>query len=301
MLGTDDIVRRAADLALVVPAFNVPYLPMIKPVIQAVVDANCFALVETARLEWIEFGSVGPAAVMQEFIKWETPDHVRIHLDHVPVIDEDGLDVDYLAIVEEALSLGYQSIMIDGSHLGLEHNIRATRRVAELAHRAGVPCEAELGSILGHQSGSLPPYPVLFETRLGFTDVEEAGRFVEETACDWLSVAIGSVHGAVYGALKDRKKIHARLDLDLLHRLRQATGIPLVLHGGSGIRREDLLTAVKRGIAKVNIASEIRRPYESALRESDSIALAQAAVYERTTWLLRDYLGLADTRRRLLG
>lgn len=301
MLTTVDIIARAAQAALVVPAFNVPYLPMVEPVIRAVVDADCVALVETARLEWIKFESRGPAAVMDEFLKWYVPDHVRVHLDHVPVIDEEGLEVDYLTIVRQALSLGYQSVMVDGSRLDLQGNIEATRQVVELAHEAGVPCEAELGAIFGHEAGPLPDYDTLFEMGLGFTDVDEATRFVRETGCDWLSVAIGSVHGAVSGALKDRQKIEARLDLEHLERLCQATGVPLVLHGGSGIKREYLLAAVRRGIAKVNVGTEIRRAYESALRESGRVAAAQEAVYERTTWLLQDYFGLAGTRQRLTG
>jgi fructose-bisphosphate aldolase, class II len=301
MLSTADIVRHAAQAALVVPAFNVPYLPMVEPVIRAVVHADCFALVETARPEWIKFESRGPAAVMAEFDRWAAPGHVRIHLDHVPVLDEDGLEVDYLAILQEAIALGYQSVMVDGSRLDLEGNIEATRQAVELVHAAGIPCEAELGAVLGHEAGPLPPYETLFETGLGFTGVGEAERFVQETGCDWLSVAIGNVHGAVSGALKDRKKIEARLNLDHLDRLRQATGIPLVLHGGSGIKQEYLLAAVRRGIAKVNVGTEIRQAYESVLRASGSIAAAQEAVYERTGWLLRHYFGLAGTRPRLLG
>jgi fructose-bisphosphate aldolase class II len=301
VLGTADIVRHAAEAALVVPAFNVPYLTMVEPVIRAVVRADCFALIETARLEWIKFESHGPAAVMQEFSRWDAPGHVRIHLDHVPVIDEDGLQVDYLPIVREAIALGYQSVMVDGSRLDLEGNIEATRQVVQLAHEAGIPCEAELGAVLGHEAGPLPPYDALFETGLGFTDVGEAARFVQKTGCDWLSVAIGNVHGAVSGALKDGKKVEARLNLDHLESLRQATGIPLVLHGGSGIRRGHLLEAVQRGIAKVNVGTEVRQAYESVLRESGSVAAAQEAVYERTGWLLRDYFGLAGTRQRLVG
>jgi fructose-bisphosphate aldolase, class II len=301
MLSTADIVRNAARASLVVPAFNVPYLPMVQPVIQAVVDAGSFALIETARLEWTKFESRGPAAVMSEFRKWAVPDHVRIHLDHVPVIDEDGLQVDYLAILQEAIDLGYQSVMVDGSRLDLEGNIEATRQAVELAHAAGVPCEAELGAVLGHEAGPLPPYETLFETGLGFTGVGEAERFVQETRCDWLSVAIGNVHGSVSGALKDRQKVEARLDLDHLDRLRQATGLPLVLHGGSGIKREYLLAAVRRGIAKVNVGTEIRQAYESSLRESGSVTAAQEAVYERTGWLLRDYFGVAGSRKQLLG
>jgi len=297
MRSTSEIVANASRLGMIVPALNVPYLPMVEPVVRAVVDQDCFALIETARLEWIKFEAQGPAAVMDQFLKWNEPDHVRLHLDHVPVIDEDGQEVDYLAIIEEAIALGYHSVMVDGSRLDLEGNIQATRQVVELAHGAGVPCEAELGAVLGHEAGPLPPYEALFETALGFTDVQEAARFVGETGCDWLSVAIGNIHGAVSGLLKDRKKVEARLHLDHLEKLHGATGIPLVLHGGSGIKRETLLAASKRGIAKVNVGTEIRQAYESALRKSGRVNIAQDAVYERTCWLIAETFGLAGTRK----
>jgi ketose-bisphosphate aldolase len=301
MQNTADIISNASKAGIVVPAFNVPYLPMVEPVVRAVVDQDCFALIETARLEWIKFEAHGPAAVMEEFEKWNEPDYVRIHLDHVPVIDEDNLAVDYLSIIGKAIELGYQSVMVDGSRLDLEGNIAATGQVVETAHRAGIPCEAELGAVLGHEAGPLPPYEELFESGRGFTDVGEAERFVQETGCDWLSVAIGNIHGAVSGALKDRKKVEAKLNLDHLERLRQATGVPLVLHGGSGVKRGYLLAAIKKGIAKVNIGTEIRQAYESALRESESVIAAQDAVYERACWLIRDYFGIAETRRLVVG
>ncbi len=301
MQNTGDILNKALKQGLTVPAFNVPYLPMIEPVIRAVVDQDAFALIAVARLEWIKFQAQSLAAVMKEFSKWHEPDYVRIHLDHVPVIDEDNLRVDYLSIIREAIQLGYQSVMVDGSRLDLEANIAATRLVVEMAHEAGIPCEAELGAVLGHEAGPLPPYEELFDSGKGFTDVQEARRFVQETGCDWLSVAIGSVHGAISGALKDKKKVEARLNLDHLEKLHQATGIPLVLHGGSGVKQEYLLGAVKKGIAKVNVGTEIRQTYESALRESGSTPTAQDAVYERTCWLLRDYFGLAGTRKLVMG
>jgi fructose-bisphosphate aldolase class II len=294
-----DPVAHAARLGIVVPAFNVPYLPMVEPVVRAIVDQDCFALVETARLEWLKFEARGPAAVMEEFLKWDQPEYVRLHLDHVPVIDEDDQEVDYLAVIQEAIALGYQSVMVDGSRLDLEANIEATRKAVELAHGGGVACEAELGAVFGHEAGPLPAYEELLETGMGFTDVLEAERFVQETVCDWLSVAIGNVHGAVSGALRDRKKVEARLDLAHLERLRQATGVPLVLHGGSGIKQEYLQAAVERGIAKVNVGTEIRQAYESALQESGRTAAGQEAVYERTIWLLEDYFRLAGTRQRL--
>jgi ketose-bisphosphate aldolase len=301
MQSTATVMDNASKAGLMVPAFNIPYLPMVKPVVRAVIDQDCFALVEVARLEWIKFEAQSPAAVLEEFLKWNEPDYVRIHLDHVPVIDEDDLEVDYLAIIRDAIQLGYQSVMVDGSRLDLEGNIKATQQVVEMAHERGIPCEAELGAVLGHEAGPPPPYEELFASGRGFTDVKEAERFVLETGCDWLSVAIGNIHGAVSGALKDQKKVEARLNLDHLDRLRQATGIPLVLHGGSGVRQEYLLAAIKKGVTKVNIGTEIRQAYESALNESKSVTAAQDAVYERTSWLIQDFFGLAGTRKRVAG
>jgi fructose-bisphosphate aldolase class II len=301
MRGVAELVKRAWAAGIVVPAFNAPYLPMIEPVISAVIDQDAFALIETARLEWIKFESRGLAAVMEEFARWQQPEYVRLHLDHVPVIDEDDQQVDYLPIFRQAIALGFASVMIDGSRLDLAGNIAATRQVVELAHEAGIPCEAELGAVLGHESGPLPPYEELFQSGRGFTDVDEAQRFVRETGCDWLSVAVGNIHGAISGAAKDQAKIEARLHIDHLRRLRQAAGIPLVLHGGSGVQREYLLAAVEAGIAKVNVASEIRRTYEGALRASGSVTDAQEAVYERTCWLLRDYFAVSGKRAQIAG
>jgi len=274
---------------------------MMEPVVRAVADQDSFALIETARLEWYKFAAKGPDAVMAEFQKWQQPDHVRIHLDHVPVIDEDGVRVDFLPVIQQCIDLGYQSVMIDGSRLSLDENIAATRQVADLAHKAGVVCEAELGAVLGHESGPLPPYDDLFASGKGFTAVDEARRFVQESGCDWLSVAVGNIHGAISGVQMNQKKVEARLQLDHLDLLRQATGIPLVLHGGTGVQREYVLAAVKRGITKINIGTEIRQAYDNGLRDGGSVAAGQQAVYERTSWLIKDYFVLAGTRKLLVG
>lgn len=299
VLSVKEIVSSAYRLGVAVPAFNIPYLPMMAPVIRAVADQDCFALVEVARLEWMKFEARGPAAVMAANHAWRQPDYARPHLDHVPVIDEDDQRVDYLAIIREAIGLGYESVMVDGSRLSLEENIAATRQVVGLAHASGIPVEAELGAVLGHEAGPLPPYEALFASGRGFTRVEEARRFVAESGCDWLSVAIGNVHGAISGAYKDQKKISARLNLEHLDLLRAALDIPLVLHGGSGVRREDVLEAFRRGITKINIGTEIRQAYEATLRETGDAGAAQEAVYERTAWLIRDYFELAGTRARI--
>jgi ketose-bisphosphate aldolase len=301
MTGTGEIIKKARELGLGLPAFNVAHLPMTEPIVRAVRDQDSFALVEVSRIDWLKFGSQSPAAVMAEYRKWDDPRHVRIHLDHVPVRDEDNATVDYMAVITEALSLGYQSVMIDGSRLSLEENIRATRAVADLAHKTGIPVEAELGAVLGHEAGQMPPYEELFRTGRGFTRPDEAKRFVQESGCDWLSVAIGNIHGAVGEATKSQKKLEARLALDHLSVLAAATGVPLVLHGGSGIRQADMRASLTRGIAKVNVGTEIRQAYEQSIQAGSSVSAAQDAVYERTVSLIRDWFGLSGIRFRLLG
>jgi fructose-bisphosphate aldolase, class II len=294
-----DLVRRAWEAGIVIPAFNVPFLPMLEPVVRAVVDQDAVALIETARIEWQKFECYGPAAVQEAFARFDAPAHVRLHLDHVPVVDEDELEVDFLPIIRKGIELGYDSVMVDGSALDLEANIAATRAAVVLAHEAGIPCEAELGAILREGAGPLPPYEALFESGIGFTDVDQAARFVAETGCDWLSVAVGNLHGAVSKAAKDLKKTEARLNLEHLERLQQATGVPLVLHGGSGVQRRFILDGVKKGIAKINVATEIRQAFEQGLRTGGGLEAGKDAVYERTTALIRDYFGVAGSRRML--
>lgn len=298
-LRADDVVWRAWQAGTAIPAFNVPYLPMVDPVVRAVVDQDSVALIETARIEWQRFECYGPAAVQEAYARFGDPVHTRLHLDHVPVVDEDDLAVEYLPIIRKAIALGYDSVMIDGSRAELADNIAATRRAVELAHAAGIPCEAELGAILREGVASLPPYEALFESGIGFTNVEQAARFVNETGCDWLSVAVGNLHGAVSRAARNLKKTEARLDLAHLARLQAATGAPLVLHGGSGIQRQYMQDAIRAGIAKVNVATEIRQAFELGLRSGGTLEAAKDAVYERTAWLIADYFGVAGSRQAL--
>jgi fructose/tagatose bisphosphate aldolase len=160
----------------------------------------------------------------------------------------------------------------------------------------GVPVEAELGAVLGHEAGPLPPYDTLFESKKGFTDPVDAARFVRETGVDWLSVSVGSIHGAISPAARDKEKVQARLDIGHLKRLREATGIPLVLHGGSGVKQECVDEAIRNGIAKINIATDIRQPYEQAIRAGGNVKDAQEAVMEAMGGLIRRYVieGSAD-------
>ncbi len=301
MTDSAGIIISAYKNKLAVPAFNIPYLPMVEPVINAVRDQDAFAFIAVARLEWIKFEAVSAAAVYDEFMRHYDPAHVRLHLDHVPVIDEDGVRVDYMHVLREAVGLGYHSVMLDGSRLSFEENVECTCRAVETAHAGGAACEAELGAVMGHEDGPEVDYESIYSSGKGFTDVDEAASFVEHTGCDWLSVAIGNIHGAIAKARKGRKKIAAKLDLDHLSELARATGIPLVLHGGSSVPVGYVREAVKLGISKINIATEIRQAYEERMADAGSCPEACRAVYERTVWILRDYLGVAGTARKLTG
>ncbi len=264
---------------------------MMEPVIAALRETDCFGMIAVARLEWIKFEARSLRAVQKEYERVGDERYTWLHLDHTPVIDEDNLRVDFEAEIREAIGLGYQSVMVDGSRLPLEENIQATRKITAIAHAAGIPVEAELGAVLGHEAGPLPPYEELFATGQGFTSAEEAKRFVAETEVDWLSVAVGSVHGAL---MSRRPKVEARLDLAHLQRIHEATRIPLVLHGGSGIKTEYILESTRRGIAKINIGTVIRQAYQAALPVS--LVSAQQAVHDTTVLILTE-LGLQGSRK----
>jgi fructose/tagatose bisphosphate aldolase len=244
--GTGPIITEAFNKRIVIPGFNIPYLPMMEPVVRALYDTKTFGLIMVARLEWMKFSSGSLKSIRDEYEKLKDLHYTRLHLDHVPVIDEDNLLTDFENIITEAIDLGYDSVMIDGSRLSLEENINKTRRIVEIAHKTGIPVEAELGAVMGHEPGPLPPYEEFFASGKGFTSPQEAKRFIQETQTDWLSVAIGNIHGAISAATRTEKKIEARLAIPHLKKINEALNIPLVLHGGTGISKEYLMnTSVK--------------------------------------------------------
>jgi len=280
-----------------IPAFNIPYLPMVEPVAMAIADEKIPAIIHVARVEWEKFSAKSLEDVAREYRKHEKPGFTLLGLDHVPVIDEDNKIVDYRLIIQRAIDSGYQSLMIDGSRLNLEANILATAEISDLAHSAGLPCEGELGAVMGHESGPVLPYEEIFRSRLGFTDLESAKRFAAESRCDWLSVAVGNIHGAVAEATRHQKKPAARLDIDHIGKLYEITGLPLVLHGGSGIPAEYIQKAIAAGIAKINVGTEIRQVYEKSIEEKPGdIQAAQEKVYCRVREIITEMSGVPELR-----
>lgn len=291
-MTSNELIQKAWKARLVVPAFNIPYLPMMAPVVAALRDTQTWGLIAVARLEWEKFEARSPEAVREQYEAVKDERFTRLHLDHVPVIDEDNLRVDYEAILTRAIRLGYDSVMVDGSRLPLEENIAATRRIVDLAHEAGIAVEAELGAVMGHEEGPLPPYEEIFASGKGFTDPGELAEFVSSTGVDWMSVAVGSIHGAISAAATGKEKPRARLNLDHLETLQKRVPLPFVLHGGTGIPKEYILGGIQRGIAKINIGHALRTAHQSALRDHKDAA---EAVYREAVRVIREDLDTAGT------
>ena len=155
---------------------------------------------------------------------------------------------------------------------------------------------------MGHENKVMPPYEEIFASKMGFTRLDEAKRFAEESKCDWLSVAVGNIHGAVAEAVRNQKKPEAKIDVAHVAELYRAVGIPLVLHGGSGIQHQYILDAISAGIAKINVGTELRQTYEFALQESgNDVSFARDALYKRTRSYIADYLFNTNLKDFLFG
>ena len=156
---------------------------------------------------------------------------VALHLDHGPTYEE----------AMRAIHAGCTSVMFDGSSLPFEENVRITKEVVKVAHACGVTVEAEIGHVAGHEGnmldGNVPDASA-------YTTVEETVRFYEETKVDCLAIAIGTVHGVYKG--------EPNLDYERLQAIRDKLPIPLVMHGGSGLRPDDFKKAIAHGINKIN-------------------------------------------------
>ena len=298
-MPTREIVQKAWKLGIVVPAYNVAHLPMMEPIVKAIRDTGSFGLVQVARLETIKFKAESFKAIRDLYEKTKDVKHTRLHLDHVPVIDEDGIHIDYEKEIRECMTMGFESVMVDGSRLPFAENVAATKKVVEAAREFNVPVEGELGAVIGHEAGPMPPYEELFASGKGFTAPEEARDFVKQVGLDWLSVAIGNFHGAVAPDRQSEKKIEARLNIEHLGKINAMAGVPLVLHGGSGIQKAYLREAFKTGIAKINVGTNIRQPYERGAAES--VAKGQDETYKAMLDVIKNELGVEGTAARLLS
>ncbi|UZJ79148.1 class II fructose-1,6-bisphosphate aldolase [Fictibacillus sp. KU28468] len=185
------------------------------------------------------------ASMVKELIEeYKVTVPVAIHLDH-------GSSYQKCA---EAIHAGFTSVMIDGSHFPLEENIALTKKVVELAHFHGVSVEAELGRI-GGQEDDL----VVDDAEAAYAIPSECDQLVRETGVDCFAPALGSVHGPYKG--------EPNLGFDRMKEVNELTGVPLVLHGGTGIPTHDIQKAISLGTAKINVNTENQIASFNAVKE----------------------------------
>lgn len=244
LMNMKELLVVAQENKFAVPAFNTSSSMILKGVMEACREKNAPVIIaiHPDELSFIEDSFI--ASVREEIMNSNIPG--VIHLDHGGTFEQ----------VMRAIKCGFTSVMIDASLLSFEENIAITKKVIEAAHPVNVSVEAELGTIgttgNGGEAGT---------EQIIYTKPDTVKEFVERTGVDTLAIAIGTSHG-IYP--KDMKP---KLKLDLLKEIRGIVDIPLVLHGGSANEDKEIAEAVKLGISKINISSDIKDAFYKKCRE----------------------------------
>ncbi len=243
LVNTVNMLHHAEQHSYAVGAFNVINLEFLNGILEAAEESRSPVILNIAEVHfsYINIEQITPAI---KYMADNACVPVVLNLDH-------GLSVD---TVVRAIRCGFSSVMFDASKKSLEENIAETRLVVRMAHAVGVSVEAELGRIGGSEGGGKAR-----ARREHFTNPDEAERFVVETGVDTLAVSVGNAHGFYDG--------DPELDFELIDMLHRRTGVPLVLHGGSGIPDDDFRRAIGLGIRKINFFTEMSKVACDRVRE----------------------------------
>jgi len=243
LVAPHDILARAFREHWALGAFNTSNLEVTQAIAWALREARSPGIIQTSE------GSIAYAGLL---VLWDMIRDIAESVD-VPII----LHLDHgksLEVVRQCIEAGYGSVMIDGSALALPDNIALTKRVVDVAHEQGVWVEGEVGAVLGAE-GLREGSVIVEESQL--TDPDDAVKFVRETGVDALAVSVGTLHGAFRG--------EERIRFERLQAIHEHVLVPLVLHGGSGLPREEIRQAVPLGIAKINIDTELREAFHDTI------------------------------------
>ncbi|MBN1777590.1 MAG: class II fructose-bisphosphate aldolase [Clostridiales bacterium] len=239
MVTSEKMLLNAQSGKYAITAFNVENMEMAQAVISAAEEMHAPVIIQTTP-GTLKYAPPSVFAGMVRRMAQGARVPVALHLDH-------GNGVE---LVNECIAAGYSSLMIDGSTLPFDGNVTLTRSVVSAA--MGLPVEAELGTVGGREDD--------YEAKPQYTDPREAARFVLATGIFSLAVAIGTAHGIYQGT--------PLLRIDTLEQIRKAVPIPLVLHGASGVPNEQIRACVKRGICKVNYATELRIAFSNGVKSA---------------------------------
>lgn len=238
-----ELFEAAKKGGFAVGAFNLNNMEILQAIIEAAEEENSPVFIQASQ-GGIKYAGIEYIAGMGKVAAEKAKVPVALNLDHGTSFTQ----------VVQCIRHGFSAVMIDASQHPFEENIALTRKVVEIARPVGVSTEGELGKI-----GGVEDDISVEDADSTFTDPQEAVEFVERTQVDALAIAIGTAHGVYKGVPK--------LDFARLEKIAAVTDMPLVLHGASGVSDEDIRAAVKRGICKINIDTELRMAFAQAIKK----------------------------------
>lgn len=239
-----DVTKQAEELNFTVGAFNTHNLEMLPDMLRAAKEMGAPIIIQTSIDTARYIGFKVLVNVMKAIADEEMVDAV-LHLDHARDFDD----------IKEAIDSGFTSVMYDGSHLPFKENILKTKAVVKYAHARGVSVEGELGTIGGTEEG----IHVAEDDKI-YTRPEDAVEFVRETGIDALAIAIGTNHGQF--------KSKTEVNIPLLKEINAVVDVPLVIHGGTGVREEDYAELIDNGIRKFNVGTELLVNWTKTAKET---------------------------------
>ena len=241
LVNMRDLLADAEKGNYAVGSFSVANMEMVLGAVQAAEELNAPIILQIAevRLKQSPLEIIGPLMVAAAKSA-KVP--VAVHFDHGKTLKK----------INQALEIGFTSVMFDGSHLPLDENIAMTNRVIKSAKKYDAAVEAEIGCVGGSEDGSE-------DIAINCTNPEDAVKFDRETGVDALALAIGNAHG--------NYKAPPKLRFDILETVDKMTKTPLVLHGGTGISPDDFVRCSKTGIKKINIATATFDSVENSVRD----------------------------------
>lgn len=242
LVSGKEILQKANDGGYAVGAFNTSNLEITQAIIEAAEEEKAPVIIQVS-MSAIKYAGIENIAAIVITAAKNASVPVALHLDH-------GTDFN---VVMQCLRNGWTSVMFDGSKYPFEENVAITKTIVNIAHPMGVSVEAELGKI-----GGTEDHITVDEREATMTDPDEAVKFVEQTGVDYLAIAIGTAHGVYKGEPK--------LDFDRLQKIKSLLKMPIVLHGASGVPEESIVKAVKLGVNKINIDTDLRQAFDSAIR-----------------------------------
>ncbi|MDT2768255.1 class II fructose-1,6-bisphosphate aldolase [Globicatella sulfidifaciens] len=243
LVSMTEMLNKAKEGKYAVGQFNINNLEWTQAVLQAAQENNSPIILGVSEGAGKYMGGAKVVAAMVNALM-ETMDitvPVALHLDHGSTVES----------AKHYIDAGFTSVMFDHSHFPIDENIEMTKELVEYAHSKGVSVEAEVGTVGGVEDG--------VTGGVKYADLGECKRMVSEAKIDALAAALGSVHGTYDG--------EPVLGFDEMQAISDATGTPLVLHGGSGIPDYQIKKAIERGHAKINVNTELQQQWTKAVRE----------------------------------